>query len=109
MTVSKSILIAAAIAALTSSLPSQAMDNGSDDRSIDVSIKDYNLTKIEDAKLVMAKIERAAYRACRFSNQRESLRMRLDREACQDAAVQSAVVSIGAPILTGLLEADAKS
>lgn len=103
MTFSKTLttaLIAATACALT---PVMAVELDPREKSMEVSIKGYDLDNATDAAEVFRKINSASKHVCRIYGKRETLRDRIYERQCRVDAIVKAVGSIDAPQLTAIM------
>lgn len=103
MTFSKTLtttIIAATACALT---PVMAAELDPNKKTLEISIKGYDLSNVEDAAEVFKKINLASKRVCRNYGHRETLRDRFYERQCRAEAIVQAVVSLNAPELTAIM------
>lgn len=103
MTFSKTLttaLFAATACALT---PVMAAELDPREKSMEISLKGYDLNNATDAAEVFRKINTASKRVCHNYGQRETLRDRVYEKQCRVDAIVKAVGSLDAPQLTAIM------
>lgn len=105
MTLPKTLATLASATAALSMLPALAASAPAQEKTAEVSVTGYDLSKRSDANIVFQRIERAAKRVCAISGIRESAKDRVDRSSCASEAIANAVAALNAPELTALMEA----
>lgn len=92
------------IASITATFIAAPAFAGSTDRinQVEVEIAGFDLTDAQDAQTVLTKIESAAEQACEVNSGERSLYRKMQQAQCVSAAIDSAVVGIGSPLLSEL-------
>ena len=101
MTLPKTLTAIIGSAAALALLPAMAASSSEAHvKSLDISVKGYDLSKSADAQIVFYKIQNAAKRVCRHSLVRETLREKADEKVCRADAIERAVAQLNEPALT---------
>ncbi|MEL6725169.1 MAG: UrcA family protein [Pseudomonadota bacterium] len=104
MTLSKTITTIVASTAALSMLPALAATKADTQvKTKEISIAGYDLTSVADAEALLTKIEAAAKSVCKVSANRETVRERMLRTACEDQAISDALESLDSPEVTALI------
>lgn len=107
MTLSKSLTTVLGSALALSMLPAVAGAAPDDHvQTLELSIAGYDLSDLEEAKVVYAKIQSAAKRVCDRTTARQTLRERADEMRCRADAVAQAIVALDEPVLTLVMRED---
>lgn len=93
----KRILAAVSVGLLISSAAIAGTD--SDTESVRVTFSDLDLATTGGAKVLFMRLQDAAKAVCGNPFDTVDLTGRLDREHCQQSAIESAVMQVGSPLL----------